>query len=158
MKKLRHLCHLRHFFDSILNILYGDYVIHHSHITSKIIGYQHNFCNQKVRENKNAISVIAHNLFRFDFFLVMKGLRLCVWRTKNLNIGGKSINDINYVNISDQVKFIDTIKYYQEPLASLAKYDETNEKENIKRYLIIFLETRPKYRFKYTTLTFENRN
>ena len=113
--------------------MYGDQVIHHSHITGKIIGNAHNFCNQKIRENKNTISIFAHNLFSYDFFFVMKGLRLSVWRTKNLSIGGKGINDINYANISDQVKFIDTIKYYQEPLASLAKNTEQNEKENIKR-------------------------
>ena len=88
----------------------------------------------------------------------MKGVRLCIWRTKNFNIGGKSINDINYANISDQIKFIDTIKYYQESLASLAKNAELNDKGNMKRSLIIFFETHPKYRFKYTTLTFENRN
>ena len=42
-------------------------VIHHLHITGEIICYVHSFCNQKVRQNKNQISVIAHNLFGFDF-------------------------------------------------------------------------------------------
>ena len=61
----------RNFFDSVLNIFYSDCVIHHSHVTGKIIGFAHNFCNQEVRENKRTISVMAHNLFRFDFSFVM---------------------------------------------------------------------------------------
>ena len=125
-------------------------------MTGKIIGYAHSFCNQKVRENKNIISVIAHNLLRFDFF-VMKGLRLCVWRTKKLNIGGKGINNINYASIADQIKFIDTVKFYQEPLSKIAKNTETNKKENIKKSIIVFLETHPKYNFKYNFLTHENK-
>ena len=83
----------------------------------------------------------------------MKGLRLCVWRTKNLRIGGKGINNLNYANIADQIKFIDTIKFYQEPLSKIAKNMEANEKENIKKSLIVVLETHPKYNFKYNLLT-----
>ena len=43
----------------------------------EIIGYAHCFCNLKIRENQNAILVIAHNLFSFDFFFVVKGIRPC---------------------------------------------------------------------------------
>ena len=81
--------------DSILNLIFTDIVIHHSYISGNVIGYAHNFCNQKYKENKRAISVFAHNLFRFDFFFILKGLRLCVWRTKNLNMGGKGIQNLN---------------------------------------------------------------
>ena len=82
----------------------------------------------------------------------MKGLRLCVWRTKNLNIGGRGINNLNYANIADQIKFIDTIKFYQEPLSRLAQNIETNERQNIKKSLIVFSESHPKYNFKYSSL------
>ena len=85
----------------------------------------------------------------------MKGLRLCIWRTKNLSIGGKGINDLNYANLADQIKFIDTIKFYQELLSKTAKNTETKEKENIEKSLIVLLETQPKYNFKYNLLTFE---
>ena len=51
----------------VFNIVFGREVIHHSHITGKIIGYAHNFYNQKVRESKNQVCVIVHNLFGFDF-------------------------------------------------------------------------------------------
>ena len=43
-------------------------LIYHSHKTDEIIGYANSFCNQKVRENKNQISAISHNLFGFDIF------------------------------------------------------------------------------------------
>ena len=55
------------FLQNITNILYDKHVIHHSHITGEITGYAHGFCNRKVRENKKNISVIANNLFGFDF-------------------------------------------------------------------------------------------
>ena len=69
----------RNFVDSVLNLIFNDIVIHHSHISGNIIGYVHNFCNQKVKENyKQTISVFAHNLFRFDFFYT-KGIEIvCV--------------------------------------------------------------------------------
>ena len=57
-----------YFLENVYNLLFGREVFHHSDITGKIPGYAHDFCNQKVRENKNHISVVAHNLFVFDFF------------------------------------------------------------------------------------------
>ena len=41
-------------------MIFNRKVIHHLNITGKTIGYLHSFCNQKVRQNKNQISVIAH--------------------------------------------------------------------------------------------------
>lgn len=41
------------FIENVCNINFGREVIHHSHISSKIISYAHDFCNQKVRENRN---------------------------------------------------------------------------------------------------------
>ena len=57
------------FLRNVDHLIHGKIVIHHSHITGDVIGYVHNFYNLKARENKNQISVIAHNLFGFDFFL-----------------------------------------------------------------------------------------
>ena len=130
----------KNFLDSVLSLLYSDVVLHQSHATGKIIGYVHNVRNQKVREYKRTISIFAHNLFRLDFFFVLKGLRLSVWRTKNLNMGERAIRDFNYANSSDQVMFIDTIKFYQEPLYMLGNSVEANEEENFKKSIIVFLE------------------
>ena len=56
-------------FISNMNVILKDtQCLHHSHVTGEIYGYAHTFCNEKVRENYFKIPVIAHNLFRFDFF------------------------------------------------------------------------------------------
>ena len=70
---------------------YGDY------------GRKNDRCDLKVRENKNQISVIAHNLFGFDFFFFLKGLRLGSWRTRNISIEGTNLVNINFANIANQV-------------------------------------------------------
>ena len=31
------------FFKSVRNLLYGSHIIHHSHVTGKIVGYTHDF-------------------------------------------------------------------------------------------------------------------
>ena len=56
------------FLSNVDILIHGKQVIHHSHITDEIAEYAHSFCNLKVRENKNQITVIANNLFDFDWF------------------------------------------------------------------------------------------
>ena len=73
--------------------------IYHSHISGEILGYSHSYCNFKGRENKKTISVIAHNLFRFDFFFFLKGIRAGSWWTRDINKGGKNPTDINFARI-----------------------------------------------------------
>ena len=73
--------------------------------------------------------MIAHNLFGFDLKKKKKkGLRLGAWRTTNLAIGGEHLTSVNYANIADQVKFIDTIKYFQQSLSTLASSMSDGEK------------------------------
>ena len=38
----------------------------------------------------------------------------------SINIGGKNPTDFNFAIIQNQVRFIDTVKYFQQSLASLA--------------------------------------
>ena len=47
---------------------------------------------------------------------------------------------INYAYISDQVKFIVTLKYYQQSLAKLAEIMTEKEKEKIKSESKRFME------------------
>ena len=61
--------------------------------------------------------MIAHNLFGFDMFFFITGYRATAWGTKDLNIGGTNVKHINYGNMGGEIKFIDTIKYYQKSLA-----------------------------------------
>ena len=72
-----------------------------------------------------------NNLFRFDLFFLIKGLRTGVWRTRDIVIGGKNSTDINFASIGNQVQFVDTVKYFQQSLSTLAASLTSSEKEAI---------------------------
>ena len=122
----------RKFLNDAFNLRFEDVVIHHADVTGEIIDYAHNFCNKKVSQTQNLIPVFVQNLFSFDFFFVVKGIRLCVWRTEQLNIGGMNLINVQYANICDQVKFIDTVIYDQQFLTSLVSSGNELEKSNIR--------------------------
>lgn len=63
----------------MISIVKNKFVIHHSHVSGKIICYAHDFCNWRTRENYYTIPVFANIQFRLDFFLFLKGIRLSVW-------------------------------------------------------------------------------
>ena len=50
----------------------------------------------KVRENQNQFSCIAHNFFGLGMFFLIKGIRFSVWGTKDVNIGGTGLTNINF--------------------------------------------------------------
>ena len=52
--------------------------------------------------------------------------------TTDINIGGKNPTDINFAIVQNQVRFIDTVKYYQQSLASLASSMTDIENENLR--------------------------
>ena len=108
------------FVDNSKGIMRDKTHIHHSLVSGKIIGYAHSYCNYRVRENKPKLSIIAHNLFRFDFFFLLKGLRAGVWKTRDITIGGTNPTNINFTIIGNQVIFIDPVKYFQQDLQTLA--------------------------------------
>ena len=119
------------FLYNMIAIFNNKHVIHHSHVTGKILGHAHEFCNERVRENYYTIPVFAHNQFRFDFFLFLKGVRPSVWETTGIDIGGKNPTDVNFAVIRHQVHFIDTVKYFQQSLESLANSMTAVEREKI---------------------------
>ena len=49
------------FISNLIAIFKNQRDIHHSHTTGKIIGYAHNFCNLRYKENNYTIPVFAHN-------------------------------------------------------------------------------------------------
>lgn len=61
-------------------------------------------------------------------------MRLGTWRTRNISIGGTNIVEINFANIGNQVKFIVTLKYYQQSLSALATTMTDQEKQFSKCY------------------------
>ena len=127
------------FIEYIRATMENTHCIHHWHVTGDIKGYVHSFCNKKVRENYFKIPVVAHNLFRFDFFFLLEGLRSGVWRTRDVSIGGKNPTDINFAIIGNQVQLLDTIKYFQQSLSGLASSLIDKEREAIFRKCEKFL-------------------
>ena len=127
-------------FESIHKIINAKVHLHHSHITGKIIGYAHDFCNIKVRENKDVFSCIAHNFFGFNMYFLIKGIRLSVWETKDTNIGRTGLTNINFASIG-QLKFIDTMTYFLSGLGKLAETLDPIEKERIEKLTVQFLTT-----------------
>ena len=99
-----------------------------------------------------------HNLFSFDFFFVVKGIGLCVWRTKQLNIGRTNLTNVQYTNIGNQVKFINTIKYYQQSLSSLAKNTSEIEKKNIRASCLKSIEKNETYSAIFNSLPDNDQN
>ena len=84
--------------------------LHHSLVTDEILGNVHDFCNWRVRENKTEFAVFVHNFFGFDMFLLLQGFLATAWNTKDINKGGTNLTNINFTDISNETKFIDTLK------------------------------------------------
>ena len=59
------------------------------------------------------IPVIAHNLFGFDLYYFIKGYIASAWCSKELKIGENNSTQINFFNIAGEIKFTDSLKYYQ---------------------------------------------
>ena len=72
-------------------------------------------------------------------FFVLKGLRASIWETTEIFIGGKNPSDVNFAIVQNQVRFIDTTKYYQQSLAGLAASTTDIERENVRKNCRRFL-------------------
>ena len=128
-------------FKYVHNLIKCQINIHHSHVTGEIKGYSHHFCNKNVLEAENPkIPCIAHNLFSFDFFYFMKGFSVTSWAKNDLNIGGNQLNKVNFASIANDIKFIDSLKYYQKSLGEMSSNMEKIEIDNAKLQMKMFLE------------------
>ena len=78
------------FLSNMISILKNQRVVHHSHVTGKIIGYTHEFCYLKCKENYFTIPVLAHNQFRFDFSLFKRFYTVCLGNYRYCNRRKKS--------------------------------------------------------------------
>lgn len=54
-----------------------------------------------------------------------------MWKTKNLPVWGSNLTNVNYANIGDQVKFINSMKFYHQNLEKLEETVTMSEKEKI---------------------------
>ena len=128
------------FINRLYRVINYKVVIHHSHVIGEIIGYAHDFCNWQIRQNNYIIPLIGHNFWGFDIYYMVKGFRASVWETGDLNMGGTTLTNMNYAGISNQIKIIDTMKYYQTSLANIANTATSDEKVNIENTVVKFLE------------------
>ena len=55
-----------------------------------------------------------------------------MWETTDIQLGGNNTTNINSAIIQNQVRFIDTIKFFQQSLANLAASMTDIEKKNVK--------------------------
>ena len=69
-------------------------------------------------------------------FFWLKGLKISVWNTKDINIGGDGLTDINFANFGSQVNFIDTMKYYLTSLEKLASTMDEKGGKNVEEITI----------------------
>ena len=107
--------------------------LHHSHVSGEIFGHSHDFCNWKVRENKLEIPLIGHNFLGFDIFYMVKGYRASCWGTNEIDMGGTNLTNVNYASIRNQLKIVDTLKYYRTTLAGLTSTADESEKADIRK-------------------------
>ena len=82
-------------------------------------------------------SCIFHNGSRFDIIFLTKGFWLSLWQTQDVSVLGSGLTSLKSYNLGCHVKFIDSVKYHQQPLAKLARSTNKNEK---KRTPSLFLD------------------
>ena len=130
------------FFNNVHNLITMKVHLHHSHVTGEIQGYAHDVCNTRVLElEKTEIPCIAHNLFGFDFFYCMKGFSTTSWCSAELSAGGTNLTHLNFASIKGEIKFINSLKYYQRSLAELTSSMEEKEIEKSHAQIDSFLKT-----------------
>ena len=71
--------------------------------------------------------------FGFDLYYSIKGYIRSAWCSKQLNIGGNNLTQINFSNITGEIKFIDSLKYYQKSLSELASTVSDEERAAIRK-------------------------
>ena len=146
------------FMKKLHRIINYEVNTHHSHVTGEIIGYIHNFCNWKFRQNVISIPLIGHNFLGFDIYYMLKGYRSSVWGTNELKMEGTDLTSVNFANISTQVKIIDTLKYCQTSLANNCSAMTLEEKENSVKTVDSFLSKHSYFSNIWQSLDQNNKN
>ena len=128
------------FFLNVHRLIRGKYHLHHSHITGNITRYAHNFCNATyIEKSTGKIPFIAHNFLGFDLFYFLKTYAASAWCSKELSIAGTNLTHANFGNISNEIKLIDSLKFYQLSLGELSSTLTLQEKSAVKNLAEKFL-------------------
>ena len=130
------------FSSDISNVFFNSFkVIHHSHVKREIYGYGHNFSNKKVRrlteKSGQYFSCVFHNGFRHSVF--NKRTLAFSLQTQDVSPLGSGLTTLKSYTLGCHVKFIDSVKYYQQPLAKLARSNDANEKKRIHSLFLDYL-------------------
>ena len=78
--------------------------------------------------------------------------------TKTIKIGGTNLTNVQYANNGNQVKFIDTMKYYQQSSSSLAKNASKLEKKYIRNLGLKFIQNNETYSGQFNSLVDDEKN
>ena len=87
-------------------------------------------------------------------FFLLKNIRLSVWQTKDINIGGQNLTDTSI----DNFKFIDTMKYYQTSLGQLSETLSNEEIQNISELTVQFITDHDYFSTVWKDLTTDQKN
>ena len=72
-------------------------------------------------------------------FFLIKGTRLSVWQTKDVNISRTRLTNIKFASIGGQVKFINMMRYFLTSLGQLASTLDEIEKTRVEKLTLQFL-------------------
>ena len=88
------------------------------------------FAIQSLLKKLDQKFVLWHTtFFGFDIFYFLKTYIASAWCSKKLNIGGTNLTHVNYGIIDNEIKLIDSLKYYQKSLADLSSTLKKEEKK-----------------------------
>ena len=85
-----------------------------------------------MEKSTSEIPFIAHNFFGFELVYFLKTYIASAWCSKELNIGGNNLTHANFGNISNEIKLIDSLKFYQRSLGELSSTLTSQEKAAVK--------------------------
>ena len=120
------------------NLLFFDKVKHHCHITGRYIGAVHNYCNLQLR-TPNFIPIFFHNLSGYDCHLFIKklgeapGAIKIIPKTKENYISITKFIQVT-ADKSIQLRFVDSLKFLDASLNSLANTMDKNDYKHLRTY------------------------
>ena len=85
-----------------------------------------------MRKQQVKFHFITHNFFGFYLFYWIKTYVASAWCSKELNIAGNSLTHANVHNINNEIKLIDSLKFYQQSLSELSATLTEQEKIAVK--------------------------
>ena len=92
------------------------------------------FVIQDLLRKLNEIFLLSLIIFLVLIILFHKGGYIAsAWYSKQLNIGGNNLTQISFSNITGEIKFIDSLKYYQKSLSELASTVSDEERAAIRK-------------------------